>query len=623
MIPTSYAAFERSVLEPLFSFRHDHDPDQLRASAAALLSLGRAGIDEARVSGIQRFRAVGWMVPSRRFRLSRRALARINPGYRIRIRRLPRRELGWRGRLFRSGFVVVAMGPDELPPFALRIVEPKGNLHQLPASNLEAAFALRTVNAAHPDLPVPVDYRGPLGFIDDVVISPLPAPDDRTTWLAALLHTRPDEVFEIVDSPHSGELGEVVARLFRAYPLNARWADRFAMSVLGSRGAYESDLTALRIVRFDGPAEVSADEAMLMPVLTRTGQAVTWKAGVEPVPIPSREWLHLPNATVQDGGTILCDGALVVYEHSADPSNDFVAGQWQTVFGSSANREIALVQARPLAERTIPEGILISGRNDNNWFHWLIEYLPRVLSIPDVIGPDVPIIVSTRTPASGRQALSELTARPIVELDPFVGSRFELIHVVAPPVQVHDTTKIPWQDGLQIDPRAIHRLQRAWGVGEVTPLRRRRIFLQRSSRHRGITNEATLAEVAIRHGLEVVDPGTLSFVAQREVFGSAELLVGASGAVMANYIMMRPGSTVVALTSDQLFDFVLPAALAQLAGVSFSYVTGPSTVTLSQVEDRNHWIHSDFSVDVAVFERELRAVIASLSIDSQSGGAPQ
>lgn len=606
----TYADFERRVLEPLLKFRHDHDPDQLQSSAAALMSLGREHIEGARLSETQEFRAVGWVLPSRHFRLSKRTLEKINPAYRIRIRRLPRRELGWRGRVFRPGFLITAVGPKHLPPFVLRLAGMAG-LTQLPPSNLDAAFAIRTVNEAHPELSaVTATVRGPIGFVDAAIISPVPDPSDRSTWFAALLHKRPAEVFEIVDSSASGMLGEAAVRLFRSYPLNARWADRFTMAVKGAQGTYESDLLALRIVRLDVPAGSAGQEGLPLPVPTRAGQVVSWKAGSKRLPIPTTDWLHFSNAAVQDGGTVTTDDSLLVYEHAADPANDFVAGQWQTVFGSSANREIALIQARPPSQETIPEGILISGRNDNNWFHWLIEYLPRVLMIPEDIGTQVPIVVSTRTPITGRQALAELTDRPVIEVDPLVRTRFGMLHVLAPPVQVHDTTKIPWQDGLRMDPSAILRLRRAWDSAQTAS---RRVFLQRRSQHRGIVNEAALAEVALRHGLEIVDPSALSFDAQRELFASTELLVGASGAAMANYIFMQPGSVILALTSDQLFDFVLPAALAQIAGAEFTYVTGPSIIALDEVEDRNHWIHADFSVDAATFEQELKAAIQRLN----------
>lgn len=611
---STYAEFERRVLEPLLQFRRDHDLEQLHASAAALLSLGLEHIEGARLSETQEFRAVGWVLPSRHFRLSKRALKKMNPGYRIRVRRLPRRELGWRGRVLRPGFLINAIGPKELPPFALRLVGGIGATHELPPSNLDAAFALRTVNDAHPELLLAsTTGSDPIGYIDEAVISPVPDPGDKSTWLGVLLHKRPAELFEIVDSAASEALGHAAVRLLRSYPLNARWADRFTMAVDGAQGTYESDLTALGIVRLDVPESPAPHEALPLPVPTRTGHVVSWKAGTKRLPIPSRKWIRLSSATVQDGGTVTTDKTLVVYEHAADPSNDFVAGQWQTVFGSNANRHIALVQERPLSEDIIPEGILISGRNDENWFHWLIEYLPRVLMIPDDLGADVPIVVSTRTPITGRQALDELTERSVIEVDPFVRTRFDVLHVLAPPVQVHDSTKIAWKDGLRINPGAIRLLQASWDPGQSASSSRRRIFLQRRSRHRGVANQEALAQVAVRHGLEIVDPSVLSFDAQRELFASTELLVGASGAAMANYIFMRPGSVVLALTSDQLFDFVLPAALAQLAGVDFRYVTGPSVVALDDVEDRNHWIHSDFTVDAAIFELELKAALKRMT----------
>jgi hypothetical protein len=74
---------------------------------------------------------------------------------------------------------------------------------------------------------------------------------------------------------------------------------------------------------------------------------------------------------------------------------------------------------------------------------------------------------------------------------------------------------------------------------------------------------------------------------------------------MANYLLMRPGSKVIALTSQQLRGFVLPAALAAVAGCSFQYILGRSDVRKKMVRDANHWIHADFTVDEAAFATTL------------------
>ena len=79
---------------------------------------------------------------------------------------------------------------------------------------------------------------------------------------------------------------------------------------------------------------------------------------------------------------------------------------------------------------------------------------------------------------------------------------------------------------------------------------------------------------------------------------------------MANYLLMEPGSRVLALTSDCLADFVLPAALAGISEVAFSYLTGPNESALEDHQSRNNWLHSSFSIRPKQFERALLREIA-------------
>lgn len=602
--PGGYRQFEQAVLDPLLAYRRAHDPELLAASASALATLGEDAGSRARLADTVEFRVSGWLLPSITQRLSKAHLENRNPGYRVALRRMAHAGLGRRARLLRAGFVVTARGSATAPPFRLVVTGRGGATLGLPGSNFTANYQLAGLALDRaPD-------AAATGYIDEIRISPVPDDSDRSTWLAAILHAHPQELFEIVDSPVGRFVAEAVGRLIQAYPLNARWADRFTMSVRGAAGKYRSDFEPLSIDRVNEMGSPAPDERMPEP--TRTGRTVRWAPGEVPIIRPDSPWFRLEDTAVQDGGTVTVPGTLVVYERSADPANDFVAGQQFTVFGSSADREIALLQRRPAAATRVDEGILLAGRSDENWYHWLIEYLPRVLSIPATIGDDVPLIVTPRTPATGMQALSELSGRPVVVIDPLESTAVGILHLQPPPVQVIDTTYIPWAEGLRLHSGALHRMRERWGLTGAWPAATRRIFLRRTSSHRGLGNEDVLAAVADSHGLEIVDPGTLSFAEQRELFSSAELLAGASGAVMANYIMMRPGSQVIGLTSDQLYDFVLPAALAAVVGAEFTYVTGPSARGLDQVEDLHHWILEDFEVDPSDFEAELVAAIGRL-----------
>jgi capsular polysaccharide biosynthesis protein len=252
----------------------------------------------------------------------------------------------------------------------------------------------------------------------------------------------------------------------------------------------------------------------------------------------------------------------------------------------------------------------LSGRNDDNWYHWLIEYLPRSLQVDSSIPEEVPFIVSTRTPQSGIDALSALSHRQVVRVDSQLAHRFDTLHVLAPPVQVLDTTKVPWADGLAMNAAPLRAVRKAW-TGETHELASR-VFLQRRSAHRGLRNEADLVEIAEAHGLTIVDPGQMTWAEQLELFSTSALVVGASGAVMGNYLLMPEGSEVLAITSRPLFDFVLPAAIAHIGGVGFSYVLGSASTKLTDHHNRNSWLHSDFSVNPRDFTIALRESIARL-----------
>lgn len=601
-----FLRFEKRVLASIREYRLTQDAGWLEKSIAALeREIGDP--DEATVTDTQVYHAVGWMFPANGNRLRRRTLARLNPGYRISVRRMPRRGVGWRTRILLGGFEITATAPRSAPPFALRVDDREGRVHALPGSNFDSRFELASIDEQRQDLPVG-DGEGtvPLGYVDEVMVVPFGG--TRGTWFATLVHAHPAVLLDVLDTEQGARFVGAAARVLGTFPSNARWRDRFTIAALGTAGTYTSDLTPLEAVRTD-VAVHAPDGHQTLPEPRRIGKVVRWEAGPRPLHRPSPIWNRYENAVLQDGGTLIVGDSLIIFEGSSDPSLFFVAGQWETVHGSLIDRDVVLVQPRPASETRIDEAILLAGRNDDNWFHWLIEYLPRVLFIPDSIPDSVPVVVSTRTPPTGLEALRQLTGREIIAIDSAIAQPFGVLHVLAPQVQVFDTTRVPWSDGLRLNSEALIRLSEALRQG-TPPAAGRRVFLQRKARHRGIRNEDALAAIARRHGLEVVDPGALGFREQVELFGSARLLVGASGAVMANYVMMRPGSIVVALTSDQLYDFVLPAALAQVAGVEFSYVTGPSPARLENVDDRNLWIHADFTVDVAAFEAELVRSIA-------------
>ena len=474
----------------------------------------------------------------------------------------------------------------------------------LPPSNSDAAYQAGFY--PHPirdDGPESPDQ--PLGYIDSIRQSPWPIDTDRTTWFGVLVHRFPAELFTVIDAPQGKVWREIFADLLGVFSSEARWSDRFNLTSRGANGIFHSDFRLVRVERPSPAIEVVSNGGIALPVFTVANHIHRATPGLVHLEIPSTDWLRLENSSVQDGGTVLVGESLVLYEKAADPQNDFVAGQWGSVFGSQAHPEAALVNLKELSDEVIPEGILLAGRSDANWYHWLIEYLPRVLMIDPELSTQIPLLVTSRTPASGLAALRAITDRPLVTIDPDLLQRVGVLHVVAPPVQVLDTTRVPWSEGLSFNPEPLRLLRSAWGLTDEPITGGRKVFLSRKSAHRGLLNEAELVDLAVANGLEIVEPGTMTFRDQLELFSSSSLVAGASGAVMANYLMMSRGSRVIALTSEALTEFVLPAAIAAVADVEFAYVSGPTSATLAESKTRNDWMHSDFSIDPPAFAAAL------------------
>lgn len=597
-------------ITPVHRYWLVHDQAELESAARAMSAwLGQIA-DSTAGETEQVVRFTGWMSARGGYALSARALRRGNPGYRISVKRSIRPDAprGRREHGSRLGFLIEARGLSALPPFVLAGVGPGGLPVPLPPSNHEAEFQLSYLGrAVEGGSATQSEF---LGYVDSVEIFAARPSDTVFNAITQLIHLYPQEIFVLIDSGYMGAAeARALAANLRTFTANARWADRVTLAAEGEYGEFSSDLTFVDIRRHP-PTSPRVDQ-LPMPELIRTGAVVRFEKGQRSILRPDDRWFHLDDAAVQDGGTVIADGALVLYEASADPSLDFVSGQWESVYGSRKHREVALVQLRDVADVTIDEAILLSGRNDFNWFHWLIEYLPRLTMLDDVIGSDVPVMISSRTPSAGIEALRSITARKILIVDASLRQPVRKLHVLAPQVQVLDTTMIPWNEGLSFNTDALMKLKHALGTS-TSGLGGRRFFLQRKSAHRGLLTEGALATVAARRGLEIVDPGRMDWAEQVACFSSAELIVGASGAVMADYLLMKPGSRILALTSDTLDDFVLPGVIAAAAGAQFSYLTGPPASELSEHRTRGNWIHESFSINPQVFEDELVTILAEL-----------
>jgi hypothetical protein len=327
--------------------------------------------------------------------------------------------------------------------------------------------------------------------------------------------------------------------------------------------------------------------------------------------------IHTVNeATVLPHGVVIRGGDLVVVEPGADPTSDFVAGQWSTIAGSTARPDVALVWSGAERELTVSRAVLLSTRVPENHFHFLIENLSRMYPLL-VAGMDpIPLLVSKRINAACRHALEVCAPDwPVTWLDDDTVVHADELLVPSFPTNHPDTTLRPWIEGSALSyPFMTFLRERLLPLIDLSFEVPDRVYLERrGTTARSLINANDVADAAICRGFLPINPGALSLAEQVAVFSRAKVIAGVGGAAFANLVFATPGSQVVALVSDQLHDFCMQSELARFAGAEFTYVTGPSPGSRFDVAYHREFFHKPFSIDPKKFGRALDQAVAAVN----------
>jgi capsular polysaccharide biosynthesis protein len=232
----------------------------------------------------------------------------------------------------------------------------------------------------------------------------------------------------------------------------------------------------------------------------------------------------------------------------------------------------------------------------DNYFHWLIEGLGRLLPIRNLLPPDVAVAVRN---GSSARFIGELLALtdvdyPIYELPPRHSVTFRELYV--PPALVRSSARSAPRDrsvDFQLHPAAVDAVR---ALRPAPPRAATRLYVERSSRKPA--NDGEVAETLARYDFETIRSEQLTVREQMKRFAAADVVVGAHGAGLANIVFSPTGTTVIELASDR----VTPGArnlywnLSAICGLRWVGVACPA---LQPTEK------SDFHVDCRHLEETL------------------
>ncbi len=281
-------------------------------------------------------------------------------------------------------------------------------------------------------------------------------------------------------------------------------------------------------------------------------------------------------------------------------SNDLV---WEVshYFGSSHPKQHPVFgNPFPPEPREVPGRLgVLAARGDINYYHFLIDVLPRLGVLEQA--PDVEVPERWYVPASTtvqRELLDILGITQERRIDSNV-----VPHVRA---EVLVTPSMPTVAEMKNPPWVVTFLRERL-MKDVTvppPEDRRPLYVTRTAgaNNRAVRNEPALVRRLEDRGFVVVDPSTLGATGQMECFASASAIVCAHGAALANLVFANPGTPVVELfpAGNVLPDYW---RLAVSAGLPYRYLSAwPSA---AQKTNRSKALVRDIDVELSALDALL------------------
>jgi len=310
------------------------------------------------------------------------------------------------------------------------------------------------------------------------------------------------------------------------------------------------------------------------------------------VDVPESWIATVRQASVIGGFQVLKNDWLVQYEPAADQRKGFVAGIWPFlhVVGKSRNRVVAWFRYDHV--ENLEAGILLSGRCSPNYFHWLIEYLPRVqpaMTQLDKVRP--PLLVDADMYPQEFESLAVIAGDwPIHKVRKATLLHVDTLHIPSIPTYHPDSIDMPFWKGSAVNVDSLKFLrERAWaaaGVSVDAAPPTRRIYVARRQ-GRNVTNGEEVEAVLRGLDFEVVDTAGMSFIEQVRLFASAAVLVGAVGAAFSNLVFCDPRCKVICFVSPFGKRYSMQASLAQFAGCEYMLIAGQHPRYSPGAEDTN------------------------------------
>jgi capsular polysaccharide biosynthesis protein len=314
----------------------------------------------------------------------------------------------------------------------------------------------------------------------------------------------------------------------------------------------------------------------------------------------------LKDIVVRGRSNVLTAPEAVIRHRLFDPDREVIPEEFYGRLALvRAQGSAAWMPTDPFNVDYLPEAAAFTDGSAFNYAHWMTEVLPRLAafvghgahaSVPLIVDADLhPNIMRSIALVAGPEA-------PIYPLAPDALVRVGVLHNVSPagyvPFKLREQPIETICHGLfggAALRASVGRVRRQISAGDGRP----RLLVRRNSTLRRLVNEAEIEDALTGLGFVPIEPERLTLEEQAAAFSQAGMVLGATGAAMANLMFCRPDCPVVVLMPKfRHTAYWYWRRISAAAGAGpVVHVSGAQTETTEDPFDALA-VHQDFRVEV-------------------------
>lgn len=267
------------------------------------------------------------------------------------------------------------------------------------------------------------------------------------------------------------------------------------------------------------------------------------------------------------------------------------------------NQKYAVVDT--FFEETIDEGFFLGGNGCWNWYHYLIEILPKVLLIERINCKTLLVSDDISNYPTMKEALQTLidekhyTIKLLNRNKTFKVKKLFFINEINKIEFNKIDSNIKSLDKSYFRKNYLYNLRNNLLTKYIDEKKtgEKKIFLWRENTHRIAQNQNEVLQYLEKKGFKKIDSAKLNLRQQIQIFNSADIIIGTTGAAWANLIFCKQNAKAIVFSPFFFNDFNAFSNLAKIFNVelTYSYYSG------------NKFDHSDSDFKINI--EELNSIL--------------